>query len=181
MDHSSLSIIFKGTGTQPEHIEQHSFVFTFHQCQSFLTSTGKLFGQVCSLFKPSNNIGGEVTEGSIWMYVQVRSMLQAGDIEKIMDPTVVACHPNMDSVWKVAEIAIQSVEPRGVHRPVMRDVVRELRDAITLEFSGGGTMAHLQGSSTDVHGHHSPHGGPPYLDISENSSTFDSTLDPQAR
>lgn len=39
----------------------------------------------------------------------------------------------MDSVWKVAEIAIQSVEPKGVHRPYMRDVVRELREAIVLE------------------------------------------------
>jgi len=39
----------------------------------------------------------------------------------------------MDSVWKVAQIAIQSVEPKGVDRPSMRDVVRELEEAIVLE------------------------------------------------
>lgn len=64
---------------------------------------------------------------------KVRNCLHTSNIESILDPVVKSCHPNMNSVWKVAEVAIQSVEPKGMHRPFMRDVVQELREAIVLE------------------------------------------------
>lgn len=39
----------------------------------------------------------------------------------------------MEAVWKVAEVAMQSVEPKGIHRPTMTEVVQELQGALTIE------------------------------------------------
>ena len=64
---------------------------------------------------------------SEWYNDKVRTSLQAGDIDSILDPAVRRCQPNMDSVWKMAEIAIQSVKPKRLHRPSMDIVVEELR------------------------------------------------------
>jgi len=95
---------------------------------------------------------------------KVRRSLQAGDIDSILDPVIKRCNPNMDSVWKVAEIAIQSVEPKGLHRPFMRDVVKELREAIVLE------TGHSQSYTTDQYGSsQGPRPVPRYQDNSSNS------------
>nr|XP_024397036.1 probable LRR receptor-like serine/threonine-protein kinase At1g67720 [Physcomitrium patens] len=77
----------------------------------------------------------------------VRNLMLAGDIESILDPTIRDCHPNMDSVWKVAELAIQCVEPLGIHRPFMRDVVKQLHEAIVLEDGHLGTFSEMDRSN----------------------------------
>lgn len=58
--------------------------------------------------------------------------MQAGTIEEIVDPAL-AGHYNLDAMWKVADLAMQSVEPKGKHRPNMSTVVQELRAAIDME------------------------------------------------
>ncbi|CAK9212196.1 unnamed protein product [Sphagnum troendelagicum] len=63
----------------------------------------------------------------------VRFNLQEGNINKILDPIVKASNPNLDAIWKVVEIAIQCVEPKAIHRPIMTKVVEELRAAITIQ------------------------------------------------
>ncbi|KAH9530835.1 hypothetical protein CY35_19G004900 [Sphagnum magellanicum] len=63
----------------------------------------------------------------------VRFNLQEGNINIILDPIVKASNPNLDAIWKVAEIAIQCVEPKAIHRPIMTKVVEKLRAAITLQ------------------------------------------------
>jgi len=63
----------------------------------------------------------------------VRINLQKGNINKILDPIVKASNPNLDALWKVAEIAIECVEPKAIHRPIMTKVVEELRTAINLQ------------------------------------------------
>ncbi len=59
--------------------------------------------------------------------------IQGGNINKILDPIVKASNPNLDAIWKVAKIAIQCVEPKAIHRPIMTKVVEELRVAITFQ------------------------------------------------
>ncbi len=63
----------------------------------------------------------------------MRSNLQAGNIDKILDPIVEASNPQIDVLWKVAKIAIQCVEPKSIHRPTMTKVVEELRAAVLQE------------------------------------------------
>lgn len=66
---------------------------------------------------------------------QVRERLLAGDIDNILDPAVKASNPNLDGLWKVAEVAMNCVKPKGVHRPIMSEVVQELRAALALELT----------------------------------------------
>ncbi|CAK9869266.1 unnamed protein product [Sphagnum jensenii] len=63
----------------------------------------------------------------------VRFNLQEGNINEILDPIVKSSNPNLDAIWKVAEIAIQCVEPKAIHRPIMTKVVEQLRVAITIQ------------------------------------------------
>ncbi len=39
----------------------------------------------------------------------------------------------LESIWKVAEIAVMSIQPSGANRPTMRQVVSDLREAIEME------------------------------------------------
>jgi len=56
----------------------------------------------------------------------VQFNLQEGNINKVLDPIVKASNPNLDSLWKVTEIAIQCVEPKAIHRQIMTKVIEEL-------------------------------------------------------
>jgi len=67
----------------------------------------------------------------LWTH-QVRPYLQAGTIEEIVDP-LLGNQYNLDAMWKVADLAMQSVEPKGKHRPNMSTVVSELRAAAEME------------------------------------------------
>ncbi len=79
----------------------------------------------------------------------MRSNLQAGNIDKILDPIVKASNPQPDALWKVAEIAIQCVEPKSIHRPTMTKVVEELRAALLQE---GLNPTLLECSPNDTYG-----------------------------
>ncbi len=79
----------------------------------------------------------------------MRSNLQAGNIDKILDPIVKASNPQLDVLWKVAEIAIQCVEPKSIHRPTMTKVVEELR-ATLLQDNLNVTL--FEYSPNDTHG-----------------------------
>nr|PNR63245.1 hypothetical protein PHYPA_001670 [Physcomitrium patens] len=52
-----------------------------------------------------------------------RNCVQAGDVERILDPVLLRCVSDMEAVWRVAETAIMCVEPRGKFRQTMQDVV----------------------------------------------------------
>ncbi|CAM6048068.1 unnamed protein product [Sphagnum compactum] len=58
--------------------------------------------------------------------------LEAGDIHSVIDKALDNKF-NEESVWKVAQIAMMSIDPHGVNRPSMRQVVRNLREAIAME------------------------------------------------
>ncbi|CAK9267603.1 unnamed protein product [Sphagnum jensenii] len=83
----------------------------------------------------------------------VRSNLQAGNIDKILDPIVKASNPQLDALWKVAEIAIQCVEPKSIHRPTMTKVVEELRAAVLQEgLNSSGCSQHDRYEIQDEYG-----------------------------
>ena len=63
----------------------------------------------------------------------MRASLENGDIDKILDPNLQASQPNIEGLWKVLDVAMRSVEPKGVHRPTMSKVVDELREAVAFE------------------------------------------------
>ncbi len=60
--------------------------------------------------------------------------LEAGAINNIIDKAM-GDNYKLESIWKVAEIAVMSIQPFGVNRPTMRQVVSDLREAIEMETS----------------------------------------------
>jgi hypothetical protein len=91
-----------------------------------------------------------------FFFLQARSTLEDGNINAILAPEVRASRPrpNLEALGKVAEIALQCVEPQSIRRPTMTVVVQELHQAVSIEeastpmesygvadFSGGSSMA----------------------------------------
>jgi serine/threonine protein kinase len=64
----------------------------------------------------------------------VKPHVAAGDINNIIDKAM-GDNYKLESIWKVAEIAVMSIQPVGVNRPTMRQVVSDLREAIDTETS----------------------------------------------
>ncbi|KAG0565321.1 hypothetical protein KC19_8G181600 [Ceratodon purpureus] len=62
----------------------------------------------------------------------VRPYLESNDVDQIVDPAL-GGHYNINSVLKVVNLAMKSLEPKGVHRPNMSTVVHELREALQIE------------------------------------------------
>ncbi|KAG5090253.1 hypothetical protein AAZX31_18G010800 [Glycine max] len=61
-----------------------------------------------------------------------RSLIRKGDVISIMDPSLVG-NVKTESVWRVAEIAIQCVEQHGACRPRMQEVILAIQDASNIE------------------------------------------------
>lgn len=64
----------------------------------------------------------------------VRERLSEGDIESVTDPRI-SGDCDVNSVWKVAELALHCTERAGRDRPTMTEVVEGLRESLQLETS----------------------------------------------
>ncbi|KAJ8548323.1 hypothetical protein K7X08_030792 [Anisodus acutangulus] len=71
--------------------------------------------------------------GADWSIVHwARSLIRKGDVISIMDPALVG-HVKVESVWRIAEVAIQCVERHGSSRPRMHEILSAIQDAIKIE------------------------------------------------
>ncbi|KAJ3678959.1 hypothetical protein LUZ61_021123 [Rhynchospora tenuis] len=77
--------------------------------------------------------GGHVTN---W----VSQRLSRGDIESIIDPRIHGQY-DINSVWKVTDLARKCTENSSVNRPAMNVVVMELKESLDLEISTEGTRS----------------------------------------
>lgn len=67
----------------------------------------------------------------------VNQKLSKGDIESIVDPRMNG-QCDINSVWKVTELACKCTENSSAPRPTMTAVVTELKESLDLEFSTKG-------------------------------------------
>ncbi|KAH9544693.1 hypothetical protein CY35_12G008700 [Sphagnum magellanicum] len=68
-----------------------------------------------------------------WNIAQwVKPHIEAGAINNIIDKAMEDNYM-LESIWKVAEIAVMSIAPFGINRPTMRQVVSGLREAIEIQ------------------------------------------------
>ncbi|RRT76187.1 hypothetical protein B296_00007615 [Ensete ventricosum] len=58
---------------------------------------------------------------------------ESGEIEAIIDPSVRDGYNDIQSVWKVAEVAVRCVNLEMRNRPAMSEVLKEIQEAIALE------------------------------------------------
>ncbi len=63
--------------------------------------------------------------------MQVEANLQEGNINEILDPIIKASNPNLETIWKVLELAMQCIQHEGNQRPAMNEVVEELQMLLT--------------------------------------------------
>ncbi|KAI3966310.1 hypothetical protein MKW92_042132 [Papaver armeniacum] len=71
--------------------------------------------------------------GSEWNIVHwARSLIHKGDVTSIVDPTL-AGTIKLECLWRIAEIAILSVEQHGVSRPKMQEIVLAIQETIKIE------------------------------------------------
>ncbi|XP_059316374.1 probable LRR receptor-like serine/threonine-protein kinase At1g67720 isoform X3 [Lycium ferocissimum] len=71
--------------------------------------------------------------GAEWSIVHwARSLIRKGDVISIMDPALIG-HVKVESVWRIAEVAIQCVERHGSSRPRMHEILTAIQDAIKIE------------------------------------------------
>ncbi|KAG5520724.1 hypothetical protein RHGRI_033337 [Rhododendron griersonianum] len=71
--------------------------------------------------------------GPEWNIVHwARSLIRKGDVISIIDPTLTES-VKIESVWRVAEVAIQCVEKHGYSRPRMQEIITAIQDAIKIE------------------------------------------------
>ncbi|KAK4429749.1 putative LRR receptor-like serine/threonine-protein kinase [Sesamum alatum] len=71
--------------------------------------------------------------GSDWSIVHwARSLIRKGDVISIIDPTLVGS-VKVESVWRIAEVAIQCVEQHSFSRPRMQEIILAIQDAVKIE------------------------------------------------
>ncbi|PSS13637.1 LRR receptor-like serine/threonine-protein kinase [Actinidia chinensis var. chinensis] len=71
--------------------------------------------------------------GAEWNIVHwARPLIHKGDVISIIDPTL-AESVKIESVWRIAEVAIQCVEKHGFSRPRMQEIIVAIQDAIKIE------------------------------------------------
>lgn len=59
-------------------------------------------------------------------------MIDKGDVISIVDPSLVE-KVKTESVWRIAEVAIQCVEQRSSLRPKTHEIILAIQDAINIE------------------------------------------------
>ncbi|XP_019438325.1 PREDICTED: probable LRR receptor-like serine/threonine-protein kinase At1g67720 isoform X1 [Lupinus angustifolius] len=75
-----------------------------------------------------------------------RSLIRKGDVISIMDPSLIG-NVKTESIWRVAEIAMQCVEQHGASRPRMQEVILAIQDASKIE-KGSESQLKLSTSGT---------------------------------
>ncbi|KAE8719590.1 hypothetical protein F3Y22_tig00109937pilonHSYRG00022 [Hibiscus syriacus] len=75
-----------------------------------------------------------------------RSLIRKGDVISIVDPFLVG-NVKIESIWRIAEVAIQCVEQRGYSRPKMQEIVLAIQDALKIEKGDEGNAHIVCGSS----------------------------------
>ncbi|KAK1577816.1 hypothetical protein Q3G72_025094 [Acer saccharum] len=61
-----------------------------------------------------------------------RSLIRKGDVISVVDPILIG-NVKIESIWRIAEVAIQCVEHKGCSRPRMQEIVMAIQDAIKIE------------------------------------------------
>ncbi|XWS66941.1 hypothetical protein CRYUN_Cryun05aG0243500 [Craigia yunnanensis] len=72
--------------------------------------------------------------------------IESGDIQGIIDPSLSNDY-DIQSMWKIAEKALNCVQPHGHMRPSISEVLKEIQDAILIEKEG---MVVREGNSDDM-------------------------------
>jgi hypothetical protein len=69
---------------------------------------------------------------SFFFNTQARDNIENGNIHAIIDKSLEPTY-NIQSVWKITEVALLCVKQRGLERPSISEVLKEIQEAILIE------------------------------------------------
>ncbi|KAJ3684036.1 hypothetical protein LUZ61_013200 [Rhynchospora tenuis] len=103
-----------------------------------------------------------------------REHIESGNIHAIIDKSLEPTF-EIQSVWKIAEVALMCVKPRGMERPSISEVLKEIQEAILIEQKAATSRV----ESIDIFDRKPPGFAP--IDISNSAFYTESFVKPSLR
>lgn len=73
--------------------------------------------------------GRQAISGDMYIVNWVKSMVAEGNIEKLIDPRLYGDY-DINTAWKVVELALTCVDSVSIERPTINDVVTDLKSCL---------------------------------------------------
>ncbi|KAF8671385.1 hypothetical protein HU200_050099 [Digitaria exilis] len=127
VDGSHVSSIVRGT---VGYLDPEYYISQQLTEKSDIYSFGVILLELISGHEPisNDNFGLNCRNIVAW----ARSHIESGNIHAIIDQSLDRGY-DLQSVWKIAEVAIMCVKPKGAQRPPISEVLKEIQDAIAIE------------------------------------------------
>uniref|UniRef100_A0A3B6KH70 non-specific serine/threonine protein kinase n=1 Tax=Triticum aestivum TaxID=4565 RepID=A0A3B6KH70_WHEAT len=127
VDGSHVSSIVRGT---VGYLDPEYYISQQLTEKSDIYSFGVILLELISGHEPisSDNFGLNCRNIVAW----ARSHIESGNIDAIIDASLDTGY-DLQSVWKIAEVGIMCVKPKGAQRPTISEVLKEIQDAIAIE------------------------------------------------
>ncbi|CAL4996283.1 unnamed protein product [Urochloa decumbens] len=127
VDGSHVSSIVRGT---VGYLDPEYYISQQLTEKSDIYSFGVILLELISGHEPisNDNFGLNCRNIVAW----ARSHIESGNIHAIIDQSMDRGY-DLQSVWKIAEVAIMCVKPKGAQRPPISEVLKEIQDAIAIE------------------------------------------------
>ncbi|OEL32374.1 putative LRR receptor-like serine/threonine-protein kinase [Dichanthelium oligosanthes] len=127
VDGSHVSSIVRGT---VGYLDPEYYISQQLTEKSDIYSFGVILLELISGHEPisNDNFGLNCRNIVAW----ARSHIESGNIHAIIDQSLDRGY-DLQSVWKIAEVAIMCVKPKGAQRPPIPEVLKEIQDAIAIE------------------------------------------------
>lgn len=128
VDGSHVSSIVRGT---VGYLDPEYYISQQLTEKSDIYSFGVILLELISGHEPisNDNFGLNCRNIVAW----ARSHIESGNIHAIIDESLDRGCYDLQSVWKIAEVAIMCVKPKGAQRPPISEVLKEIQDAIAME------------------------------------------------
>ncbi|KAL6905792.1 hypothetical protein ACP4OV_003393 [Aristida adscensionis] len=127
VDGSHVSSIVRGT---VGYLDPEYYISQQLTEKSDIYSFGVILLELISGHEPisNDNFGLNCRNIVAW----ARSHIESGNIHAIIDHSLDRGY-DLQSVWKIAEVAIMCVKPKGAQRPTISEVLKEIQDAMAIE------------------------------------------------
>ncbi|KAL6875672.1 hypothetical protein ACP4OV_013185 [Aristida adscensionis] len=127
VDGSHVSSIVRGT---VGYLDPEYYISQQLTEKSDIYSFGVILLELISGHEPisNDNFGLNCRNIVAW----ARSHIESGNINAIIDESMDSRY-DLQSVWKIAEVAIMCVKPKGAQRPTISEVLKEIQEAIAIE------------------------------------------------
>ncbi|KAJ4786796.1 Leucine-rich repeat protein kinase family protein [Rhynchospora pubera] len=169
-DGSKVSSMIRGTFgyLDPEYYATQQFTV-----KSDIFGFGIILLELVSGYSPIS--AEHFGDNSQYIVEWARKHIESGNIHAIIDKSLEPTY-EIQSVWKITEVALMCVKPRGMDRPSISEVLKEIQEAILIEQKAATGRV----ESIDIFARRPPEFAPK-LDISISAFSTESFAQPSLR